>query len=503
MNPILENTMKAGERAMAAHGEGQGPEGVPPAQEGVEVLDCGKPCLPIPDSEEEFDTQEFPKRDPVVEGLINRGDCALLAALTGTGKTWAMIDCGLHVSRGREWMGRFKTMKGDVVAVFFEGGGDKIRERIQLIRNARGMQVGEGRFLPLIVTPKLGLNFGNFRDWFLQSLHSKKMLGDIVLSIFDPGSYLFASGGFNENDNAHGTRFATEFQAIAEEGTMGVWLTWHTGQNPNPKADPITLARGATGLASAFEDKEAMVWDTLGGKRELVFKGFGRDLEPFDYRWKFNLPVFEWAVAPGDLIPNGTTGGNSGGTGGKALTPERLASLFEDDPERTFYRADLIRAIDENGWGGKTTANDFITGAAADESGRGLLVKRGTSTKPTYGLGERGKAILRDTRRLDPYHVTNDPADRLTDGDIRQLAALFGSAEEAEQGVARKTLADTRGKAQLLKPAKVDDLLCRALTAGLLECDGATVPAYRLRGKALEVRRGMDAAAGLASPQAT
>lgn len=179
----------------------------------------------------------------------------------------------------------------------------------------------------------------------------------------------------------------------------------------------------------------------------------------------------------------------------RLLTPELFVSLFEDEPDRSFSRTELTKACEAHDWCKKSTANKFITGHA-DEVGKGLIKKGGRKDRPTYALGDAGKRLLKELKRLDQYHVASDPADKLTDGDMRQLAALFASAEEAAQGVPRDLL-KKRAESQLLKPAAMDELLRRALSAELLKGDGATIPKFRMEGRALEVRKGMDATAGI------
>ena len=63
----------------------------------------------------------LPKREFIVEGLIDRGGYSLLFGPSSVGKSLAMLDLGLSLARGADWHGR-QVRQGAVLYIAAEGG---------------------------------------------------------------------------------------------------------------------------------------------------------------------------------------------------------------------------------------------------------------------------------------------------------------------------------------------------------------------------------------------
>jgi hypothetical protein len=77
-------------------------------------------------------------RDPIIHGLLRRGETLNVIAPPKTGKSWLTIDLALAVATGREWLG-FGTERGDVLIIDNELHGETSADRIPRVGDARGI----------------------------------------------------------------------------------------------------------------------------------------------------------------------------------------------------------------------------------------------------------------------------------------------------------------------------------------------------------------------------
>lgn len=84
------------------------------------------------------------KRDPIeqrwlVDGALARGEIGLVAADSGLGKTWLVLDGAVALVRGDPtWLGRTLNGPGRVLLLFAEGGEEGLRLRLAAITEERG-----------------------------------------------------------------------------------------------------------------------------------------------------------------------------------------------------------------------------------------------------------------------------------------------------------------------------------------------------------------------------
>jgi len=67
------------------------------------------------------DLDKLPKREALIEGLLDCGTLSLMFGPSGCGKTFFALDLAVHVALGRAWRGR-PVLQGAVVYVAAEGG---------------------------------------------------------------------------------------------------------------------------------------------------------------------------------------------------------------------------------------------------------------------------------------------------------------------------------------------------------------------------------------------
>lgn len=128
----------------------------------------------------------------LVEGVLHRGMKMILGGGAKTFKSWNLIDCGLSVSIGGEWMG-FPCQQAQVLYINFELSPAFCQQRIREVVSHRGYTFAE---------------FKDFHVWnlrsfpveihkFIELIEEKIRLGGYGLVIFDPIYKLL--GGLSEN----------------------------------------------------------------------------------------------------------------------------------------------------------------------------------------------------------------------------------------------------------------------------------------------------------------
>jgi RecA-family ATPase len=82
-------------------------------------------------------------RPPVIHGLLREGETMNVIASPKTGKSWLTIDLALAVAAGRPWLGRFETVRGDVLIIDNELHPETSSHRIPRVAEARGLTLAD------------------------------------------------------------------------------------------------------------------------------------------------------------------------------------------------------------------------------------------------------------------------------------------------------------------------------------------------------------------------
>jgi hypothetical protein len=86
----------------------------------------------------------LPKREPLIDGLLDVGAMSGIVGATGAYKTGHAIDLGGHIAIGRSWRGR-KVRQGAVLYIAVEGGWG-IAERLAAWRKYHEIEMADGAF---------------------------------------------------------------------------------------------------------------------------------------------------------------------------------------------------------------------------------------------------------------------------------------------------------------------------------------------------------------------
>jgi AcrR family transcriptional regulator len=177
-----------------------------------QLVDLQQPTAPAFTSSRltECGSWDIAQRDPVIEGVVNKGDVLIVSAPSKARKTWFLMNLAVHAATGREFLG-MQCRRSKVLYVDFELSQDALKARFKAILDAK-------RIRPADVEDKIdflclrGLDFELRRPRSSRERQSFRegtpILGDFLekacaghdLVIFDP-LYLMVDGDENSNSD--------------------------------------------------------------------------------------------------------------------------------------------------------------------------------------------------------------------------------------------------------------------------------------------------------------
>ena len=243
------------------------------------------------------DLGKLPKREALIEGLL---DCTALSVMfgpSGCGKTFFALDLAAHIALGRPWRGR-TVLQGAVVYVAAEGGYG-IQERLE----AFSCQYETGpKGVPFYVIPDPIDLCNSETDVDLLTNHLGNLPNEqpVRLLVIDTVSRALAGG--NENTPDHMGALIKRCDKLRTATGAHIMLLHHTGK------DKSQGARGHSSLRAAVDTEIEMTWDkdgesglaTVTKQRDTRTEGaFAFKLADFDVGVRGSgSPIVSCAVVP-------------------------------------------------------------------------------------------------------------------------------------------------------------------------------------------------------------
>lgn len=109
---------------------GRNGSGLPSIQDGAQLIE--KPII-LPDD--------------VIEGVLHRGGKMVFGGASKSYKTWLLIDTGISVATGTDWLGKFPTKTGRVLFINLEIQAGFFAKRIKAICDERQLKLESGYLL--------------------------------------------------------------------------------------------------------------------------------------------------------------------------------------------------------------------------------------------------------------------------------------------------------------------------------------------------------------------
>ncbi len=341
----------------------------------------------------------------VIMGVLHKGGKGMYGGPSKAFKSWSLIDACVAVATGGEWLG-FRTTRGRVLYVNMELPAFASKGRIQVVSDARGVEVPEwldvwnlrGHALPL---PAL-----------LDDLKRTISAGHYDLIVPDPIYKVLA--GRAENSNEDIGAVCDEIERLAVQMDAAVLYGHHFAKGNASAKDSIDRVSGAGTWA---RDPDAIITATPHEEDDcftvnVTVRNFQQP-EPFVVRWDYPRMVRDETLHPESLRQpkNGRQASNKvedimARLGGGMATAAWQKKVTDEDgmTRATFYRLfraardkHLIRQTDNGLW----TSTVVSTGSSDTKSQSQTL--KGFET--------------RYQKPFDTYDTSSDPRRHSDGGD--------------------------------------------------------------------------------------
>jgi hypothetical protein len=230
-------------------------------------------------------------RDPLIDGLLRRGEVANIIAPSKIGKSWLTYGLALSVITGRDWFG-FPTTAGLVCLIDNELHEPTIVHRIRAV--AEQMEIPYDDYADsLTIWPMRGRS----ADVFAIGRRLNQLGSQFALLILD-AKYRAVPGGANENSNEDETAFYNEQDRWAKLGPAVANIHHSTkGSQSDRRVTDVGAGGGAQSRAAdthvilrEHEDADTFVL-------EAAVRSF-KPVDPIGLRWEFPLWIPDTDIDP-------------------------------------------------------------------------------------------------------------------------------------------------------------------------------------------------------------
>jgi DnaB helicase-like protein/AAA domain-containing protein len=231
----------------------------------------------------------------VIAGVVHRGGKLLLGGASKSYKTWLLIDLGVSVASGSEWLSGCATNKGRVLYINFELPEAFCAKRIQAVCDERQIKLEPG----MLTVWNLR---GSVREW--AQLQRQIPRGKFDLIIVDPiyKLLLFGVGVRDENAAGHIAAMLDEMEVLAVRSGAAVAFGAHYSKGNQAAKESIDRISGSGVFA---RDPDSILNFTKHEQSdcftvEMTFRNHP-PREAFVVKWEYPLFVSEATLDPSRL----------------------------------------------------------------------------------------------------------------------------------------------------------------------------------------------------------
>jgi hypothetical protein len=293
---------------------------------------------PPPDDLETIDAADLidthpALREPILDGLLRRGEVMNVIAAPKTGKSWFALGLGVSLAMGEKWLDKFSTRRGRVLLIDNELHAETLASRLKYVAQAMGYQPEDlrGRIdvLPLRgnLTPLAAM-----KPFFERAGTHYDM---IILDAW----YRFQGPDDDENSNAN---VASMYNLLDKYASMteAAFVCIHHSSKGSQDGKAVTDVGAGAGAQSRAADVHLVLRADELNPDALILESVCRSfppVQPFTIRREHPL----WR-ADGDVPPLAKKGKKQGMDG------ELFAAEFADSKPRT--RDELLGRAANAGW---------------------------------------------------------------------------------------------------------------------------------------------------------
>jgi len=237
----------------------------------------------------------FPtQREPVIDGLIRRGEVANLVSGPKMNKSWLLMHVALSIATGQSVLG-FSTRRGRVLLLDYELSPGTLAKRLHAVMDAMGLSADE-------IGDRLAIESLRGRQLDINALgpyFAAVEPGAFDCVILDPLYRTYPSDLTDENSNVGLARLYGTLQRYAEMMNAAVIVCHHSGKGDQSGRGVTDVGAGGGSQSRAADAHLIIRPHAVDGC--AVLSGVVRSFPPFaDVAMRWDYPT--WALAP-DLDP--------------------------------------------------------------------------------------------------------------------------------------------------------------------------------------------------------
>jgi hypothetical protein len=269
-------------------------------------------------------------REPIIDGLVRRGEIMNFVAPPKVGKSWLVLNLALSFAAGRPWLGRFTPSCGRVLLIDNELHPQTLSSRMRRVAEAIGLDIADYQESLGVLSLR-----GKLCRLFELQTYFEALKAKYDLIILD-ALYRFLESGDDENSNAGMTAVYNRLDQIAAVTEAAVAIVHHMSKGPQDGKAVSDLGAGAGAQSRAADCHLGLRPDRALGVDMLCVESIVRSFPPLDAFWIRR----EWPLWVADSTV--TTSNNNKRA---AISPEGFAAACADTRPRT-KKEIVARAID-------------------------------------------------------------------------------------------------------------------------------------------------------------
>ncbi len=231
---------------------------------------------------DELDTEEFPKMDWIIEGIVPTG-LGVLAGKPKIGKSWIAYDLALACARGALALTKIATKRCEVLYLALEDPKRRVQARMRKILAG---EPGPHDFKFAITWPT-GMSALEYLDSYLEQHPACRFV------LIDPFAKVRGSGDGHKNAYAQDYEDMAGYHALANRRNVCILLIFHTRKQD--ASDVMDRISGTTAIQGAADFMMVLTRDRGQFLGQLAITG--RDIvDGGEFAVSFDKETCKWKI---------------------------------------------------------------------------------------------------------------------------------------------------------------------------------------------------------------
>jgi hypothetical protein len=195
--------------------------------------------------------KDYPEpREPLIDGLLRRGEIMNIVAAPKSGKSMLVLDLAVSMSLGRDWLGVFQVRRGNVLLVDCELHAETLADRLRIVLEALGAAAEDTTGLNVLLARRAG-GWAGVTLLMGEEAPLKNLCPDLI--ILDPVYRLKKGADHEENSNEDVARLYQQFDDLCVAHGCALVAVHHTSKGSQAGKFVTDVGAGAGAQSRAAD----------------------------------------------------------------------------------------------------------------------------------------------------------------------------------------------------------------------------------------------------------